>query len=525
MKTRVKEGVFRVMGGAIAKESPRNFSTETPAATIGIRGSMYAGRVAQGVLTVVFEGGRGIDVTNEAGRVSINRPGFGTRIQNPETPPEPPARFSSAELSDLNSDLGGESPPLDEEGSETAPSAQEVPAGSDTGTSDESSATGDGTTAQDQQPASESGDETQAGGSSDTDFQSDYAGDAGAPPAAPTASDAPIVPITATLTTSDTIPATQTWKDGYATTTLPVPVGMSGMHMSTLADLDDETNSSNTLWYNTVISTSQSVLGTVAGSFVAQDGTTFPFSFAVNPYNPSASYTPLGITTTSQTCTRSILGSPMAFDIIAHSDPLGEFAIYGIGGSITSTRTYTYGELGYLYTQYASSLPTDGLNWYHGPGIGFKSLSSRSDAGKAEMNMEINWLTGKAVGYMNFSNPGTATDPANKGYGDLYFFGTLDRPRRTDHPCNRFRGADEDDPPLPSPGSTAPARTLLRLPVPGLRAHRDRDVYETATLMTGPSGDCRLVTAGFGISRILTMQRLRQAYSTFPASWWASART
>jgi len=34
----VKEGLFRVMGGAIAKDAPQNFKTKPPTATIGIFG-------------------------------------------------------------------------------------------------------------------------------------------------------------------------------------------------------------------------------------------------------------------------------------------------------------------------------------------------------------------------------------------------------------------------------------------------------------------------------------------------------
>ena len=67
MVTNVKEGIFRVMGGAITKIAPGNFKTETPTATIGIRGSFYAGRLVQLKLEVVFLGGRGITVSNKAG--------------------------------------------------------------------------------------------------------------------------------------------------------------------------------------------------------------------------------------------------------------------------------------------------------------------------------------------------------------------------------------------------------------------------------------------------------------------------
>ncbi len=126
MKTRVKEGVFRIMGGAIAKEAPHSFITVTPAATIGIRGSMYAGRVDGGRLTVVFEGGRGIDVANEVGAVSITRPGFGTSIPAAGMPPQRPKRFSAQDLSDLNRDLA-----LDEQESENQATPPEQEDGQD----------------------------------------------------------------------------------------------------------------------------------------------------------------------------------------------------------------------------------------------------------------------------------------------------------------------------------------------------------------------------------------------------------
>ncbi|VFU18147.1 hypothetical protein SCFA_770033 [anaerobic digester metagenome] len=140
MKTQVKEGVFRIMGGAIAKESPQSFITVTPAATIGIRGSMFAGRVDGGRLTVVFEGGRGIDVANDASAVSITRPGFGTSIPAMGVPPESPKRFSAQDLSDLNRDLAlGEqesedgAPPLEQEDEQDRDEGDQEPSGNETG--------------------------------------------------------------------------------------------------------------------------------------------------------------------------------------------------------------------------------------------------------------------------------------------------------------------------------------------------------------------------------------------------------
>ncbi|MFO7760359.1 MAG: FecR domain-containing protein [Desulfobia sp.] len=101
MKTRVEEGAFRIMGGAITKNSPKKFKTKTPLATIGIRGSMYAGLVKDGLIQIVFEGGTGIYVTNQAGRVEINRPGEGTTVTSSSDPPETPRFFSPKEKADI----------------------------------------------------------------------------------------------------------------------------------------------------------------------------------------------------------------------------------------------------------------------------------------------------------------------------------------------------------------------------------------------------------------------------------------
>lgn len=106
LRTQVKEGTFRVMGGALAKEAPQNFKTETPTATIGIRGSMYAFRSTSDSLSVVFQGGRGIEIFNDHGRVTITTPGFGTQVIL-NAPPARPSRFTEQNLNDLNRDFNG----------------------------------------------------------------------------------------------------------------------------------------------------------------------------------------------------------------------------------------------------------------------------------------------------------------------------------------------------------------------------------------------------------------------------------
>jgi hypothetical protein len=105
MTTRVKEGTFRVMGGAITRTAPQNVKTETPSATIGIRGSMYAGKVKDDTLTIVFQGGRGIYVMNSQGVVDITRPGFGTKVKGAGLAPSAPKRFTGEDLNDIEGAL------------------------------------------------------------------------------------------------------------------------------------------------------------------------------------------------------------------------------------------------------------------------------------------------------------------------------------------------------------------------------------------------------------------------------------
>lgn len=106
LRTQVKEGTFRVMGGALAKDAPHNFKTETPTATIGIRGSMYAFKTTQDSLSVVFQGGKGIEVFNDHGKVIITTPGFGTIVLL-NAAPTPPAKFTEKQINDLNGQNNG----------------------------------------------------------------------------------------------------------------------------------------------------------------------------------------------------------------------------------------------------------------------------------------------------------------------------------------------------------------------------------------------------------------------------------
>lgn len=100
----VREGVFRVIGDKLTRTNPEKFKTVTPAATIGIRGSGYAGQVAGDQLDVVLTSGKGIDVGNAMGSVALLTPGLGTRVM-PGHAPEAPRIFSPEEINALLSQL------------------------------------------------------------------------------------------------------------------------------------------------------------------------------------------------------------------------------------------------------------------------------------------------------------------------------------------------------------------------------------------------------------------------------------
>ena len=132
LKTRVKEGVFRVVGGAVTKLAPQKFTTETPTATIGVRGSMYAGRYQNGQLTVLFEGGVGVYVTNAMGTVELTTANLLTTVSEGQGP-TPPKPATPSEIQGLYQALtpvageakGGQGPSA-AEGTDTTPA---TPAG------------------------------------------------------------------------------------------------------------------------------------------------------------------------------------------------------------------------------------------------------------------------------------------------------------------------------------------------------------------------------------------------------------
>ena len=102
-KANVNEGLFRIIGGKITKSNPESFVTKTPAASIGIRGSAYAGSVEGRKLSVYLLSGKGIDVTNNKGTVALLQPGLGTTVADADSPPTPPRFFDAGEIYPIES--------------------------------------------------------------------------------------------------------------------------------------------------------------------------------------------------------------------------------------------------------------------------------------------------------------------------------------------------------------------------------------------------------------------------------------
>ncbi|WDP91652.1 MAG: transferrin-binding protein-like solute binding protein [Desulfobacter sp.] len=157
LHTKIKAGSFRVMGGAITRDAPQNFKTEAPSATIGIRGSMYAGIVRGNRLSVVYQGGRGIFVSNPQGRVDIDRPGFGTEVAGMGAPPDEPKPFDETRMEEIEGGMAVAEEPSggqDTEGGTDDAGTQGEDAGetdgSDSGVSQEGTASGDDAGTQEQ---------------------------------------------------------------------------------------------------------------------------------------------------------------------------------------------------------------------------------------------------------------------------------------------------------------------------------------------------------------------------------------
>jgi hypothetical protein len=110
LSAEITKGVFRFVSGKIAHEKPEDMNVKLPSGTLGVRGTMVAGRVdptSKGSRLVLLGEGPENDTGSPAGAflacnagkcVRINRPGYGTVIEGPDSPPVTPFLFSRDEL-------------------------------------------------------------------------------------------------------------------------------------------------------------------------------------------------------------------------------------------------------------------------------------------------------------------------------------------------------------------------------------------------------------------------------------------
>lgn len=384
MASRVNEGVFRVLGGSITKSSPQNFTTETPSATIGIRGSMYAGRVRDGQLAVVFQGGRGIYVSNDLGSVDISTPGYGTRLDQPDQPPQEPYQVPKEELEQLDP-VVATAPPASVAEADTA----------DTAVGGAESVPADGLAAETETVSSE-------------------------PAAVETAPLTTDVPVEVEQPAQETLTDTVIADSGSTTTTPPTPTdtaSLSGQYLAVLQEDLNSANSNNQSWVS-------SLSGLTSGGQLTGTATNSPGPsigpYTVTGYDPSLSYS--GVVKHSISRTVTLLGTATTFSGEIINDNTGEFSVLNLVGAIGSAPdpVYTFREIGFLGTATTTPLPTSGISWYSGPLAG--TLESVVLTGELEgfgdqAEMVVNWSNQKVFGVVEATG--------GKG-GSGFFFGNVD---------------------------------------------------------------------------------------------------
>ena len=117
LSAEITKGVFRFVSGKIAHEKPEDMNVKLPAGTLGVRGTMVAGRVDDALrssrLVLLGEGAEndlsappGAFIACNAGVcVRVSRPGYGTVIEGPNAPPVQPFLFSREEIDSLTSSV------------------------------------------------------------------------------------------------------------------------------------------------------------------------------------------------------------------------------------------------------------------------------------------------------------------------------------------------------------------------------------------------------------------------------------
>jgi len=102
----VLKGIFIFASGQIAKSDNTDMTVSTPVATIGIRGTEVAGRVIDGDSQFTIIDGS-IEVTTQAGSVTLDARGETTHVAGNGTPPTDPVVLSTAEFGQAYGEVSG----------------------------------------------------------------------------------------------------------------------------------------------------------------------------------------------------------------------------------------------------------------------------------------------------------------------------------------------------------------------------------------------------------------------------------
>lgn len=99
----ILRGTVRAFTGLLAKRRPGRVRFKTKVATIGIRGTHFAAEVEGDSATIILlaqedaGASNAIEVSNEFGKVDIDKAGWGTEIPDAMSPPSPPRKMRSTQ--------------------------------------------------------------------------------------------------------------------------------------------------------------------------------------------------------------------------------------------------------------------------------------------------------------------------------------------------------------------------------------------------------------------------------------------
>ncbi|MBE0494650.1 MAG: FecR domain-containing protein [Thiomicrospira sp.] len=104
-KFNIAKGTFKVITGQIGKAAPDKFKVKTRTATIGIRGTIFTGRITEDRETIATISGQ-IFVTEDQTGVTVDVPAGQLTNITPGQPPETPKPLTNEDLQQINEESG-----------------------------------------------------------------------------------------------------------------------------------------------------------------------------------------------------------------------------------------------------------------------------------------------------------------------------------------------------------------------------------------------------------------------------------